>query len=447
MKIRLDLNFLLLLTLLSMQSAYAAQDSETLTELTKADVLIRAGKYQSAYDLLIPLERKQAGNIEYDLMLGTAAVESAHYSQGMFALERVLAIEPDNQVARAKAAKAHFYLGEVENSKTEFNNILNQNPSQETAIAIEKYLSAIDKAMGLSSTLTAYLDVGAGWDSNVNSATSANSVAVPVFGGNSFPISDQARRQSTSFLDFSGGAGFRVPVTPSVAYIGNLQFSKKINQQHQEFETGAIDLNVGIQVKHDDSTYTLALQDGNFYVDDSKFRHAYGLTAQWQNNINLYNQAGLYGQYSRLEYMDNPIRDADRYIVGVNYAHAFQATHSPIVYFGTYIGRENATKSNTHFLDQDIYGLQAGGQLLVAPSWIAYASVGYESRNYQADDLAFLKKRQDDQYDLTLGLNYTPAHYWTIKPQISLIKNESNIDLYGFDRAMMSVNIRREFNW
>jgi len=447
MKIRRLQNFLLLLSLLSLQSAFAAPDSSIQTELNKADILLRAGQYQSAYDLLLPLERNQAGYIEYDLMLGTAAVESGHYSQGMFALERVLSIDPDNQEARAKAAKAHFYLGEIESSKTEFNNILSQNPSEETAIAIEKYLSAIDKAMGLSTTYNAYLEVGAGWDSNVNSATSANSIAVPVFGGNNFPITDEARKKSTSFLDISGGAGFRVPATPTVAYIGNLQFSKKLNQQHQEFETGAIDLNVGIQFKHQDSIYTLAVQNGNFYVDDSKFRNAYGLTAQWQNNINAYNQAGLYGQYSRLEYMDNEIRDANRYILGANYAHAFQTTHNPVVYLGTYIGREDATKSNTHFLDQDIYGLKAGGQLLVAPSWVAYASVGYEYRNYQADDLAFLKKRQDDQYDFTLGLNYTPAHYWTIKPQISLIKNESNIDLYGFDRAMMSVNIRREFNW
>lgn len=445
--IRRSLSSTLLLVILSTQSVYAEDALSTQEVLNNADMLVRAGDYQSAYQLLLPLERKLAGNLEYDLLLGAAAVESTHYSQGMFALERVLAVDPDNQVARAKAAKAHFYLGEVESSKTEFNHILSQNPSEETARAIEKYLSAIDKAMGLATTFNAFLEAGAGYDSNVNSATNASSIAVPIFGGNSFSISDEARKQSTGFFDLSGGAGFRVPATSSLAYLGNFQFTKKINQQHQEFETGAIDLNLGIQFKHDNSIYTVAIQDGSFYVDDSKFRNAYGVTAQWQNNINPYNQAGLYGQYSRLEYMDSAVRDANRYVLGTNYAHAFQTAYNPIVYLGAYVGREDATRSGTQFLDQNIYGLKAGGQLVVTPSWLVYASVGYESRNYQADDLAFLEKRQDDQYDLSLGLNYVPAHYWTIKPQISLIKNESNIDLYGFERAMMSVNIRREFNW
>jgi len=58
-----------------------------------------------------------------------------------------------------------------------------------------------------------------------------------------------------------------------------------------------------------------------------------------------------------------------------------------------------------------------------------------------------LRKRKDDQYDITLGVNYVPARYWTVKPQISLIKNDSNIELNGFERATMSINIRRDFNW
>ncbi|HAJ72258.1 MAG TPA: hypothetical protein DCO68_09285, partial [Methylophilaceae bacterium] len=60
---------------------------------------------------------------------------------------------------------------------------------------------------------------------------------------------------------------------------------------------------------------------------------------------------------------------------------------------------------------------------------------------------AFLKKRQDNQYDLTLGVNYQPARNWFIKPQISLMKNDSNIGINAFDRTTMSINIRREFDW
>lgn len=53
----------------------------------------------------------------------------------------------------------------------------------------------------------------------------------------------------------------------------------------------------------------------------------------------------------------------------------------------------------------------------------------YESRDHQAEYLAFLKKRNDSQYDLTLGIQYNPVRYWSIKPQIALIKNDSNIEI------------------
>lgn len=433
------------LCLLPILSHAAAMSKSEL--LDQANVLIKQGDASKAYAMLSEAEAQFAGDIEYDLMLGNAAIASKQYTNGMFALERVLAVEPNHQVAREKIAQVHFYLGEADSSKVEFKHLLNHSPSAETAKAIEKYLSAIDKAMGLSSVYTAYLDVGAGWDSNVNSATSANSIAVPVFGGFNFTIADEARKKSDSFLSVGAGAGFTIPVTPSVAYIGNLQLAKKLNQDQHEFETGNIDLNLGIQFKRNQDIYTLAAQDNHFYVDSDRFRHSYGATAQWQRNIDPRNQASIYGQYAKLSYIDNSVRDADRYVLGANYAHAFEAAMSPILFVGGYLAQEDATKSGTKFLDQDIYGLRAGGQLIVAPKWLAYASAGYESRDYQAEDTAFLKKRNDDQFDLTLGMQYTPIQHWSIKPQISLIKNDSNIEINEFERATISVNIRREFDW
>ena len=441
-------SLVLLSCLLSIGSMHvlAASDATVDATMKQAQDLISAGDYATAYQLLLPFETQMAGDVPYDLLLGTAAVESQHYSQGMFALERVVAVDPDNAVAREKIAKAHFYLGEVSSSKMAFNQLLNQNPSEETAKAIEKYLSAIDKAMGLSTTFSAYLEAGAGWDSNVNSATSADSIAVPFFGGLNFPIIENARKKSDSFLNLLGGAGFRVPATSSLAYIGNLQFAKKLNQDYQQFETGSIDLNLGIQFKQDNDVYSLALQDDHFYVDDDAFRHAYGATVQWQSNFDPFNQASLYGQYSKLEYDDNAIRDANRYVLGANYAHVFTAETHPVVYLGAYYGQEDTTKTGVKFLDQSIYGLRAGGQLTVVPNWLAYVSAGYELRDYQAEDPAFLKKRQDNQYDLTLGVNYQPARNWFIKPQISLMKNDSNIGINAFDRTTMSINIRRELD-
>ena len=71
-------------------------------------------------------------------------------------------------------AKAHYLLDEKDAAKTEFNNILAQNPDALTKKSIEKLLTAIQKIEGSTTTFGAYLEFGLGWDSNLSSAPDCN---------------------------------------------------------------------------------------------------------------------------------------------------------------------------------------------------------------------------------------------------------------------------------
>lgn len=83
-------------------------------------------KYQfsAAYQLLELLEADRAGDVDYDYLLCVAAVESGNSTRCAFALQRVLAINPNHKDARAEMAKAHYLLGEKDAAKAEFNNVL-----------------------------------------------------------------------------------------------------------------------------------------------------------------------------------------------------------------------------------------------------------------------------------------------------------------------------------
>src|SRR5262245_2484764 len=71
------------------------------------DVVLQAKKYidqnspQAAYDLLAPLQSERAGDPEYDYLLGVAALGIGHNTEAVFALERVLAVQPNSAPARA----------------------------------------------------------------------------------------------------------------------------------------------------------------------------------------------------------------------------------------------------------------------------------------------------------------------------------------------------------
>jgi len=414
--------------------------------LSEAEQLIRKGDFNAAYLLLEPLESLRAGEVDFDYLLGVAAVESGHASRGAFALERVLAASPEHQDARAEMAKAHFILGERDASKAEFDLVLQQNPDEATTKAIQKLLTEIQKIEGTTTTFGAYLEFGLGVDTNVNNAASISSVSVPALGGLLIPLDRGAKELSDNFFQLAGGASFRHPFNEQVSVFGAASSSNRVNSSETDFDTESLDFNAGIVFKpNTDNQLSFTLQDNHFDLSGEDFRRAYGVTGQWLHQLDPRNQFGLFAQYSGLKYAGNSERNADRKIIGMNAGHAFDA--SDIVFASVYGGREDARKGLFDFLSQDIAGLRMGGQFKVASAWQAYALLGYELRDYDERDPSFFTLRQDHQYDATLGLRYVPARDWSIRPQLSFTKNDSNIELNDFDRTILSVIVRKDFFW
>ena len=313
--------------------AFAAQDGV----LAEANKLILKRDFNAAYKLLEPLEAERAGDVDYDYLFGIAGVESGNVSRGVFALERVLALDPSNKDARAEMAKAHFILGEIDASKAEFNNVLKQSPNAAIKKTIDKLLNAIDKIEGTTTTFGAYVEGGLGYDSNVSSAPGLNAVSVPVFGGALLDLGGNGKEKSDTFNNLAGGISVRHPFGLQLSAFGSASVNSK-NNMSEQFDTRTYDVNAGLQYKHDQSSYTIAFQNNHFYLDGDAFRRAYGATVQWLHNIDDRNQAGLFMQYSRLNYVDSSFRNADRTIFGVNVGHIFKTKFSPVLFGSIYGG-------------------------------------------------------------------------------------------------------------
>jgi tetratricopeptide (TPR) repeat protein len=435
--------FIIALTLTSAVSIAADSDA-----LANAKGLIAAGNYSEAYNLLEPLESERAGNVDFDYHFGVAAVESGKVTRGIFALERVLATDPNNTAARSEIAKAYFMSGETATAKAEFNNVLGQHPSEELSHAIENYMSAIDRSLGLTSTFAAYLDFAVGYDSNINAATSSSSVAAAGIAPSIlFNLGGASQAESSNFMNMAAGISFRQPFGKNLSVFGIVNSSNQMNWATDQFDTNALDFSLGLSYKKNIDTYTVALQSTIYNVNSESFRRSNGLTGQWQRDLDDRNQVSIFVQGAGLEYPNDEIRDADRYIVGAGWAHAFAGDKAPILFLSAYGGEENTHDSTFDFLGDKIYGVRAGGQMVLNYKLVAYAATGYERRLYDETDPVFLIRRDDHQYDFTIGMRYLPIAKWTIRPQLSYLNNNSNNALYEFDRTVLSVNFRRDFSW
>jgi len=85
--------------LLAVMSGAALSDE--LTEAAKR--LLSERRAKEAYELLLPQERARAGDLEFDYLLGIAANDAGEHERAVFALERVLAQQPANHLARARS--------------------------------------------------------------------------------------------------------------------------------------------------------------------------------------------------------------------------------------------------------------------------------------------------------------------------------------------------------
>lgn len=422
----------------------AAEDDVLATAKSHLD----SGNPQAAYDLLVPLQSDRAGDPEYDFLLGSAALQVGRNTEAVFALERVLAVRPDATAARALIARAYFNLKETQTARREFENVRAQQVPPEVAATIDRFLDAIRRVEeGQKVSFRGYFEVGGGYDSNVNSATAENQVAVPSLG--IVTLSDSGIEQEDGYLTFGGGVGIRGPISRRLSVFGGLAYSNKTNLNEDDFSTSSWDLSGGLSYRSGRNTLTLATQLNAFYVHDSvlyskAYREAVGATLQWQYDFNARNQVTVYSQYAQLTYPEQGPRDAGRFVGGFGYAHAF-GPDNLVIYVGAYGGQEREEDQAFPQFGHDLYGLRAGAQQFLNEKFSLFVSASAEGRRYGGPDPSFLIDREDEQYSASGGVHFVPIRNLRLTLQGSYNDNRSNISIYEFDRWIASLTLRHDF--
>lgn len=417
--------------------------------LLRAKAMLDASNPKGAYELLAPLQSERAGDPEYDYLLGVAALNLGRNTEAVFALERVLAVQPNNAPARAQIARAYFNLKETETAKREFETVKGQGVPEDVRTTIDRYLDAIDRIADVEGfNARFFLEFTAGYDSNVNGATAINEVAVPAFGNVAFRLDPNSVETPDWFFSAAGGIAVRNPLSKTLALVGGVSAYKRVNVEEDLFDTGYIDGYVGLTHKVGRDTLTLVGQANAFLVDDPIYRHAYrealGGTLQWTHDFNASNQVTAYLQYAALLYPEQAPRDADRYIAGIGYAHAFRGGDAT-AYAGLYGGAENARDGAFEYLGFDLAGLRLGGQKGLSERIYLFGSASVEVRRARATDPFFLVEREDEQYTASLGLHYLLPRDWRLSPQVTYLYNNSNIELNEYDRWQGFVSLRRDW--
>ncbi len=410
--------------------------------LDRARRLIQQKNPQAAYQLLSPLESKRAGEVDYDYLLGISALDAGHREQAVFALERVLAVNPNHVQARAEIARAYFEMGEKVNAKREFQNVRASNPPEAVKQTIDRYLSALEAG---PTRFSGFIEIGVGHDTNVNSATSTNQIAIPALGGIVATLAPSGVKQSDNFSTAGGALNYVYGFSPDWAVVAGLAGNGKYNRQHDEFDTGTIDGNLGLRWSREKDAVTVGYQGQDFRVDNNDFRRSNGVVGQWQHNYSEYHQVSLFVQRANLDYPTQTIRDARRTIGGIAFGYGWDKPSKPVIFGSLYGGTEKEKADGVPQLGHKPVGGRLGGQMSISDKVVLFGLVNYERRVYGGDEPFFLVTRRDKQADLRVGIDYTLSPGWLVVPQVAYTQNDSNIELNKYNRTVASVVLRRTF--
>lgn len=444
---------------LGVACAQAAAD-----EIADARELVRKNQAEQAFLLLEPLERTRAGDVDFDYLLGIAAYDSGRYDRAVVAFERALIASPAFFSARFDLARAYFALGADDLAQQEFNRLLAANPTPEGVRAIREHLAAMERRRkGPERRFKAYVEAGGGHDSNVSSTTPDFTAAIgSAFGIPGVVPTGNSILRSAPFWALGGGASAVLPIASGFEAIASLDLKGRKYRRYEEFDYRLADLQLGVAWGRDGTSVQATLvgqafrQDGAAPVtldgsQPTSDRNATGGNLEARRALGNGWEAFAIGQLMRLRYPSNASQDTDQAYGSLGVLRAMRG--------GLWLANVFYSKDGAKYGDGEDYAgtpaIDVGRHTLGVRGYVqrdfgrgvyAYALAAWSRR---ADDGRFARATEieigrDRLVELTVGA-VCPWGRWSLRPGVTYLRNDSNIDLYSFRRTEGSLMVRYEF--
>ena len=414
--------------------------------IERARALLNQGQALAAYQLLSLQEFEGSGMIEFDYLLGVAALDAGMPDKATLALERVLAINPNFAGARIDIGRAYMLLGSYEQARNEFEIVLSLNPPEVARRRVLAFLEELDKLSAPTRMrLAGYAAASVGRDTNVNSSTRERELFIPLI-GDLFTLSPTNVKLGDNFLTISAGLDGTYSLSNSAEILAAGDVSVRHNAKFSEFDISNFDLRLGGTKTRHKQSFGLNLLFGKTYLDQHINRNLVGVTGDWRYTFNQQNQLQIISQYARLRF-PNPnlqVFNTDQSALSVGWLHALAGMSKGLTFASIFVGTENNPSGNPSGA-KSFAGVRFAGQVGLKEKWLMVAAASGLSANYDREEELFAATRHDVRYDLNLFFSYEMRRGLSMRPQINFARQDSNIQIYDFARTELSLTLRWDF--
>jgi outer membrane protein len=423
---------------------------------------LRNGNAKQAFVELSAAQDKLVGNIEFDYLLGVAALDTGRNEDAIIAFERVLILNPSHAGAQLDLARAYFQTGAFDLSETGFLKLRDSKPPADALTVINRYLDAIEKLKRRNTpSFSRYIELGLGHDSNITGVpvdfTGAvfNAFALP-----GIQATGNSIKRSAAYFNAQGGGEYNRPVSRGYAWFIGADARGRWYNKLPDFRIAQGDARLGVSYTGGDAQGRLSLgyqaykQDGAapFAPGEQRAandRNQVTVNGDWRLRFNQRNQfiGGL--QYSQIRFPSNRFEDFNQLLASVGWAHSFDRKGSPLLYLSAYAANDKALRQlpdQQSDKSKRVWGLRGYVQYAVAPTVNIFTQLGVSERKDQSDFARALTvvRGKDRLADASLGVLWKFQERCNLRAGYTHSRNSSNIAIFEFKRNEWFSNIRCE---
>jgi len=422
--------------------------SLSLADIKAMKQLIVEQRFQEAYDRGSQLLIEEAGNPEFDMLYGVAALRVEEFDQALFAFERVLMFNKNAPVPRFELARTHYILGNLIAARHHFNLVLESQPKPPLVIQrrIQWYLATIDakeagKALATSGAVNRfYIGARFGHDSNPRNLTDQE---VLWFGR---PLTGLPEVASDTYHKISLGANHLQQQTARWGWFvsgnadlkGYHSIQKNMDNYSLGFQGGGILLGNNWRL-------AMPLQVNKQVREDNNEVLVLAMSANFNQRLSSKADYSVFGQLADVDTESKSSTVAiNSYTLGANYSYRFN--DSLKLDAGPILATENPKSRTGEHYGRNLLGLRTAMSYSFSDEQRLDFNFNYLNATHKADDPSFLgERRKDNQVNYELKFSQRYPNDILADFGIQRINNSSSLSLYSYRRTQVSVGIRKEW--
>ncbi len=418
---------------------YAEKNNKAYPLLEK---LVNQQQYPQAYQRAIKLRAMNEGDPRFDYLYGLSALQTGHYNEAIFSLERVVASEPSVIRARLELARAYLKLNNNKAAIREFKQVLTLKPPAVVRQNVNNYLGQLktDRWEARKAVINSLLTLSLGFDDNINFGFENDEIVLPVFG--SIRLDNNSIQQESGFAEARFQLSYRKADSHRFNRFASAALTHRDYFDNGDFNLTDLDFRTGFTFNKNQYQYQMVFRDRPVLLGGEYYTNTVGMDVALRRGLGLGAVLTASLTYEDYRHKVESLRNRTRMIVS---AKIDKKAGNNIHQFSAFYGEENPDDDAGKQFSRDLTGI--GYRMVHNWSGIdkSYVKLAYQHNQHQGPYPIYPDAREDDRITVKVGHERKLNKHVDLLLGLQYSNNDSNLTLYDVTRTEAKIGVR--YDW